>query len=129
EVELICDRVGILQRGEMVREGTVDSLTRQHDLVVIGLAAGQTFPIEEAAGQGYTVRPSGNLWEGELHHNQSIDTLVDLLRGRGLGLRYLMEKRQSLEDLFVQTVEAAEPGVDRPARRSRRLAGPSESLS
>jgi ABC-2 type transport system ATP-binding protein len=129
EVELICNRVGILQRGEMIREGTVESLTRQRDLVVIGLAAGQMFPVEEAAGQGYTVLPTGSLWEVELHDDQSIDRLVDLLRARGLSLRYLMEKRQTLEDLFVQTVEAAEPGVDRPARRSRRASGPSESLS
>src|SRR5436190_15953839 len=28
EVELICDRVGILQRGEMVREGSIAELTR-----------------------------------------------------------------------------------------------------
>jgi ABC-2 type transport system ATP-binding protein len=44
------------------------------------------------------------------------------LRGRGLNLRHLVEKRQTLEELFVQTVEAAEPGVDRvaPARPRRR---------
>ena len=29
EVELICDRVAILQRGELVREGTIDELTKQ----------------------------------------------------------------------------------------------------
>jgi hypothetical protein len=31
-------------------------------------------------------------------------------------VRHLVEKRQTLEDLFVQTVEAAEPGVDRRRR-------------
>ena len=48
---------------------------------------------------------------------QSIDPVVDLLRSRGLNLRHLTEKRQTLEDLFVETVEAAEPGVDQRARR------------
>jgi hypothetical protein len=48
---------------------------------------------------------------------QTIDPVIDLLRGRGLSLRHLAEKRVTLEDLFVQTVEAVEPGVDRPARR------------
>src|SRR6202035_3423073 len=38
EVELICDRVGILQRGLMIREGDVASLTRQKGLFAIGLA-------------------------------------------------------------------------------------------
>ena len=34
--------------------------------------------------------------------------MVDLLRGRGLGLRHLVEKRQTLEDIFFQTVGADE---------------------
>ena len=38
EVELVCDRVGILQEGELIREGDVVTLTRQHGMFVIGLA-------------------------------------------------------------------------------------------
>jgi hypothetical protein len=34
--------------------------------------------------------------------------VVDFLRARGLSLRHLVEKRQSLEDMFVQTVEGEE---------------------
>jgi ABC-2 type transport system ATP-binding protein len=120
EVELICDRVGILQKGEMIREGTVDSLTQQRGVFRIGLAPGQAFPAEEAASQGFEVSRAGEFWEVGLPDGRSIDPIVDLVRARGLSLRHLTEKRQSLEDLFVQTVEAAEPGVDRPARRRRR---------
>jgi ABC-2 type transport system ATP-binding protein len=117
EVELICDRVGILQKGEMIRTGTVAALTQQQGLFVIGLAPGQTLPTEELTRQGYAVQARGEYWEISVTDGQSIDPLVDLLRGRGLSIRHLMEKRQTLEDLFVQTVEAAEPGVDRRARR------------
>jgi ABC-2 type transport system ATP-binding protein len=50
---------------------------------------------------------------------------VDLLRQRGLSLRHLVEKRMSLEDLFMQTVESAEPGVDDRGRRmSHDVGGP-----
>jgi ABC-2 type transport system ATP-binding protein len=117
EVELICDRVGILQKGEMVREGTVESLTQQRGLFLIGLAPGQKLPTEDVANLGYDVSRSGELWEVGLRDGQSIDPVIDLLRARNLNLRHLMEKRQTLEDLFVETVEAAEPGVDRKARR------------
>jgi ABC-2 type transport system ATP-binding protein len=117
EVELICDRVGILQKGEMIRDGDIASLTQQENLFVIGLAPGQTFPCEEVKKLGYQVTP-GEFCEVSLRDKQTIDPVVDLLRSCGLSLRHLTEKRQSLEDLFVQTVEAAEPGVDRPARRS-----------
>ncbi len=120
EVELICDRVGILEQGELIREGTIASLTQQRGLFVIGLAPGQAFPQEEVAKHGYQVNPRGEFWEVTLADGQDIDPVVDLLRARGLSLWHLMEKRQTLEDMFVQTVEAVEPGVDRPVRRRRR---------
>lgn len=112
EVELICDRVAILQEGEMVRSGTMAELTQQRGLFLVGLAAGQAFPRDDVAGQGYDVGPSGDLWEIGLKEGQSIDPVVDLLRARGLGIRHLVEKRQTLEDIFIATVQSAEPGVD-----------------
>jgi ABC-2 type transport system ATP-binding protein len=123
EVELVCDRVAILQQGELIRAGSIAELTEQRGLYVIGLADGQTFPQEEVAARGYNVTRNEPFWEVTLKDGQNIDPVVDLLRTRGLSLRHLVEKRQSLEDLFVQTVELAEPGVDR-APRPRRSAPP-----
>jgi ABC-2 type transport system ATP-binding protein len=122
EVELICDRVGILQQGEMIRTGNIAELTQQRGLFLIGLAPGEKFPREDIAQHGYQATPSGDLWEVGLKDGQSVDPVIDLLRSRGLHLRHLSEKRQTLEDLFVETVEAAEPGIDqradpRPRRR------------
>ena len=57
--------------------------------------------------------------ELELTDGQSIDPVVDLLRARGLSIRHLIEKRQTLEELFMETVQAAEPGVDAPVRGER----------
>jgi ABC-2 type transport system ATP-binding protein len=129
EVELICDRVGILQKGEMIREGDIATLTRQRNLFVLGLAIGQAFPQEEVQKLGYTVNRSGLLWEVGLTDGQDIDAVVDLLRSRGLSVRHLVEKRQTLEDLFLETVEEAEPGVDVAAgRRAGRFRRASEQL-
>jgi ABC-2 type transport system ATP-binding protein len=121
EIELICDRVAILQSGEMIRLGDIATLTRQRGLFIIGLAEGQAFPVEDVARHGYQVTRSGDMWQVGLTDGQSIDPVVDLLRQRQLNLRHLVEKRQSLEDLFVETVEAAEPGVDRVNRPRRPL--------
>jgi ABC-2 type transport system ATP-binding protein len=122
EVELICDRVGILQKGIMIREGDIATLTRQRGFFVVGLAPGQEFPREEVEKHGYQVTPEGVLWEVALADGQTIDPVVDLLRARGLNLRHLVEKRQSLEDLFLETVEEAEPGVDTRGPRPRAAA-------
>jgi ABC-2 type transport system ATP-binding protein len=114
EVELICDRVGILQEGELIREGDIVTLTRQQGMFVIGLAPGQELPYDELVRQGYKISRRGANWEVGLADGQSVDPVVDLLRARGLSIRHLIEKRQTLEDLFMETVVAAEPGVDRP---------------
>jgi ABC-2 type transport system ATP-binding protein len=119
EVELICDHVAILQRGEMIREGNIQDLTRQRGLFVLGLAKGQALPQDDLYKMGYHVRPVGEFWEVALTEAQSIDAVVDLLRSRGVSLRHLVEKKQTLEELFLATVEAAEPGVDGPARAPR----------
>jgi ABC-2 type transport system ATP-binding protein len=107
EVEQICDRVGILDRGKLIREGDVTALTRQRGQFTVGLAPGQVLPEEELAGLGYQVRRDGERWEVELTEKQNIDAIVDLVRQRGLNLRHLVEKRQSLEDLFLRVVQDA----------------------
>jgi ABC-2 type transport system ATP-binding protein len=119
EVELICDRVAILQKGDLIREGDIATLTQQRGFFVVGLAPGQEFPREEVENHGYHVTPAGTLWEVALTDGQTIDPVVDLLRARGLNLRHLVEKRQTLEDLFLETVVEAEPGVDTRAARPR----------
>ena len=40
------------------------------------------------------------------------DVASRFLRAQGLHLRHLIERRQSLEELFMTTVVEAEPGVD-----------------
>jgi ABC-2 type transport system ATP-binding protein len=122
EVEQICDRVVILQNGQVVRQGDLATLTQRQGLFAIGLADGQTFPQSEVAGKGYEVVPNGTLVEVWLADGQSIDPVVDLLRSRGLSIRHLVEKRQTLEDIFMETVVAAEPGVDMPVK-NRQVGG------
>jgi ABC-2 type transport system ATP-binding protein len=116
EVELLCDRVVILDRGSIVRQGTIGDLTRRRGTFALGLADGDTMPVEMLQQRGYGLTRMGVVWEVDLRDDQNIDDLVRLLLDQGLRLRHLVEKRQTLEDLFVQTVEAAEPGVDRRRR-------------
>ncbi len=117
EVELICDRVAIMRKGKLIREGDVQTLTRQKGHFLVGLAPGQALPIDEIKAMGYAVNPLGERWEVTLVDGQAIEPVLDFLRGKGLNLRHLVEKRQTLEDLFLETHDA-EP--DRAARRARR---------
>ncbi|HZT81241.1 MAG TPA: ABC transporter ATP-binding protein [Gemmataceae bacterium] len=119
EVELISDRVVILHNGEIIREGATDELTRQKGLFLVGLAPGQAFPRDEVAKAGYAATRRGEYWEVALTDGQSIDPVLDLIRSRGLNLRHLEEKHQTLEDIFMETVEAVLPVEEAPRRRTR----------
>src|SRR5262249_4631029 len=103
EVELVCDRVAILRKGKVIREGDVASLTRQKGRFLIGLAPGQVLPIEKIRRLGYDVNPVEERWEVHLLDGQSIDPVIDLIRDEGMKLRHMVEVRQSLEDLFLAT--------------------------
>jgi len=71
EVELICDRVGILARGELVCEGTVAELTALQGKFLIGLAPGQASRLEEVEQLGYRAERSGELWTITLNEGQN----------------------------------------------------------
>lgn len=121
EVEMISDRVAILHRGEVVREGTVADLTKQEGRFVIGLAPGQAFPAEDVARLGFRAQPAGDQTEvlvGEAA--DGIDKVLSLLADKGLRLRHLVAKKQTLEDVFVTMVEAGEPAADRRLGRATR---------
>lgn len=124
EVELICDRVAIVQRGELVRLGTVADLTRQEGRYVIGLAPNSAFPADELMRRGHRLEQVGDRWEVITGNDpDAIDGILALLSEQGLRLRYLVEKKQTLEDVFVSMVDSAEPGVDgRRVRAARPVA-------
>jgi ABC-2 type transport system ATP-binding protein len=58
-----------------------------------------------------------------MDERQTIDPVVRLIAEKGLGLRHLVEKKQTLEDAFLATVEGAEPGVDRRKRKVHAVGG------
>lgn len=123
EVELMCDRVAILQRGDMVRHGTVAELTKQEGRFVIGLAAGQELPTEELARLGLRSAKHENRWEVFTSNDSEIDRVVQLLSEKGLKLRHLVAKKQSLEDVFVEMVDQDDPGVDGRRKKKTREVG------
>ncbi len=120
EIEMMCDRVAIMQKGELIREGKVQDLTSQRGIFVIGVSEPRDFPEEELQKMGYSLRRIHDRWEVTLADGQSIDPCLDLLRDKRLRVSHMVEKKQTLEDIFVSLVEAAEPGVD--ARRRKRMA-------
>jgi ABC-2 type transport system ATP-binding protein len=124
EVEMMSDRVAIINHGEVVREGTVPELTRRRAVrFEIGLEKGAEFPVNTLREKGFKVDDmGGGRVEVELAEGQTIDPVLELLWANGLRLRHLLEQKQTLEDVFMTLVEGANAGTKRAVRVARPVA-------
>ena len=107
DAELLCDRVGILQHGRLVHEGTVreliESQVRGFEIVLTGA------PPPDRPPTALPLTRIGNEWKlwcaGE-------DELDQALRGisqtPGLKIRSVQPIRRSLEELFIETIRGEE---------------------
>lgn len=109
EVEQICNRVGILERGSLVREGPLEKLLeREKALTLRTESALEKEPLAGIATIAKSVRADGRETELILHRAEDLDRIVDRLRSQGIGIRALEPKRLSLEEIFLHAVQEKE---------------------
>jgi len=104
EVELVSDRVAILDKGKIVREGTVDSLTRRSNVWEIRIEGpfGAKFDAIQKAFPQVRVIEGG--LAAELPGAAELNALIDLLRSLELRIVGVAERRLTLEEAFLQAV-------------------------
>jgi len=109
EVESICDRAGIVHRGRMRVEGTLEELLLNRDQAEITF----TLPGESSHYAEFELQPlaEGRRWV--TLPRSRCDGLVDWVRQSGGSVLELRPARQRLEDLFhdlVRSVDRQEVG-------------------
>jgi ABC-2 type transport system ATP-binding protein len=114
ELELMCDSVAILSRGRVVRQGTLDSLTREsfrYDIEVAGNALGdqQLVDLVHQLGGELAMDPESGVTRITIPTRRPhlIQPVVDEIRRRGHLLISASPARQSLEELFLEAVTTA----------------------
>jgi ABC-type multidrug transport system ATPase subunit len=106
EVEQVCDRVGIISRGRLVAEGSVEQLRGGAILVVDAepLALAETVAAR-APGVRDVERRDGVLHVG-IERDEIPELNAELVRA-GVRVRELRPARQSLESVFLELTEEA----------------------
>ncbi|HTO10306.1 MAG TPA: ABC transporter ATP-binding protein [Candidatus Binatia bacterium] len=106
DIEVLCDRVAILQAGRLAHVGRLDELRRRIDaaghleITVIGAAvAALAEAVAKVEGARVTATPAGA--RIEVVAEQDVDAALAAARGCGARLVAIQPVRQSLEDLFV----------------------------
>ena len=106
DIEVLCDRVAILQRGRLAHVGRLDELRGRLDaaghleITVVGASvAALTDAVAKVEGARVTATPAGA--RIEVVAEQDVDAVLAAARGCGARLVAVQPVRQSLEDLFV----------------------------
>lgn len=101
EVEQMCTRIGVIQKGKLVAEGTIDSLRGKSSLLIRAQPADRAMTVlAEACGAENVKRDDGAF-------SLSVDLartaeLNRLLVQAGVDVTELRESERSLEDVFME---------------------------
>lgn len=107
EVEMLCDTVGILQRGRLVRQGAVADLVHTHDTVEILLADDQdAAAIARRLGiTAHMLATQHNLMRIPASTQQ---TVLSALVGAAIPIRELHPVSQTLEEVYIHATRPQE---------------------
>jgi ABC-2 type transport system ATP-binding protein len=113
EIELVCDRVAILQEGQVRRAGRVADLTLAPETDLYLTLAGPETAVRQAittrAIRRWSHGDSGeHLLTVQVADQIDANALVDALRERGISIIGLVRHRQTLEEAFLSILGEGE---------------------
>lgn len=106
EVELVSDRVAILDKGQLLKVGTVEELTStgsQYQISIAG-APPESF-VQGAAALVLKLAYAPERIDAELGSTVELNKLIDLLRAHHIDIISIVKKRSSLEDSFLSLIK------------------------
>ena len=101
-METVCDKVAIINRGELVKLGTLDDLLHAGRTVVNVHKPSDEFA-KAAKSLAEEVTTDGDLLRIYADSEESVYKILDAVRGNGT-LVSVVPQRQTLEDLFVEII-------------------------
>jgi ABC-2 type transport system ATP-binding protein len=109
EVELITDRVAILNKGVLLKEGTVKELTEKKEEYQFSLSG----EIKDIDKYSYLSRFSiseikNNSFNVKVLDVDELNKLIDTLRQNGQVIKAIVPQKETLEDMFITLINETE---------------------
>ncbi len=109
EVELITDRVAVLHKGKIIREGNVHELTNKKEEYKIVVDAELDFILDNVIKEKYALQKvSSSTYLFRVDESRPVNDFVDHLRSKGVSIKEMAQEKNSLEDVFISLVQAEE---------------------
>jgi len=104
EVELMCDRVVIMDHGRILRQGTIDELTPRTGVAEFTIPLPNTDLERVLAGVGRDFTRTERGFDLSLN-DEELDQCIDRLRAAGISIRGIQARRLNLEQAFIGLVK------------------------
>lgn len=105
EVEMICDRVAILNKGDLIKQGNVDDLTRAENVFAVHTVEALNMEVKQKL---LAVDSSAGIGENEVNTEAgiaSLNKIIDVLRQNNLTIQTINQKTSTLEELFINVIK------------------------
>ncbi len=110
EVELISDRVAILDKGKLLKVGTVDELTSSGSVYSIGINSALPASLKnEMNTMGLAWTEGENSIQAEFRTNAELNRMIDLLRSSDVEITSVIRQKNSLEESFINLLQREVP--------------------
>jgi ABC-2 type transport system ATP-binding protein len=128
EAQLMCDRVGIIHKGHLVKIGRVSELLRGGR--VMFRATGVTRELADRVNLAdSSVTFASGVLDIDMRDDQDINGVIDAVRSAGGKVEFITPREKMLEDLFIETVGGGKSQLDdrtRPPAQSKKESVPEE---
>ncbi len=112
EVELITDRVAILNKGKLIREGTVQELTEKKEEYRLTIETADTNFYISSDYNGVSLKPlSENTYTVKASDLTQLNGFIDYLRQNNILIAGVIKEKSTLEDMFISLIKEAEKGA------------------
>jgi ABC-2 type transport system ATP-binding protein len=114
EVELITDRVGILNKGKLLREGTVKEFTEKKEEYTINIH--DDFSPDVLAGLqkevSFSKIKSGS-YTVKVADIKELNRVIDYVRNKGILIKEIIPLKSTLEEMFISLIQESEKEVNK----------------
>lgn len=108
EVELITDRVGILNKGSLLREGSVKELTERKEEYKIDIDDEAYDLVKHSNANHQISKLSDGSYSVKVDDVRSMNLLIDKIRSDGKIINEVHLQKNTLEDMFISLISQAE---------------------
>jgi ABC-2 type transport system ATP-binding protein len=108
EVELVSDKVAMLNEGKLVKFGTVDELTVNKQICEIKTETPLTSELFDSLKKKFKLTMENDLLTLEISGTDDVNNFMDELRKSEVNITSVNQKKSSLEDMFIKSLTEIE---------------------